>query len=289
MVFFTIEYKMELFDSHAHYDDEKFNEDREKIINKVFESGVTKLISAGYSLEGSRKAVELAEKYDFIYATAGISPNDIPGDVIDEEMLMQKDDREKEELFAKSLDLFHQQLKEIEILAKNNKVVAIGEIGLDYHWNKLNKELQKKVFIEQIELANKLNLPIVIHTREAVMDTLDILKNIKKPIKPGVFHCCPLNIELVKEAVKIGFYISCAGPVTFKNSKNAREVVELVPMDRILIETDSPYLAPEPVRGTRNDSRNVKYTAQKIAEYKNITLEELAKQTYENAVRVFGI
>ena len=280
---------MEFFDNHAHYDDEKFNEDREEIIKEIYESGVTKVISAGYSLEGSKKALELAKKYDFIYSTAGISPNDIPGDGLDEENLITKTDSEKEEIFAKSIQEFQGQLKEIENLAQDKKVVAIGEIGLDYYWNKQNKEIQKHVFIQQIELANKLNLPIVIHTRDAIMDTLEILKNIKKPIKPGVFHCCPLNVELVKEAIKLGFYISCAGPVTFKNSKNAREVVELIPLDKILIETDSPYLAPEPVRGTRNDSRNVKYTAQKIAEFKNMPLEDIAKATYENALRVFDI
>ena len=246
---------MELFDSHAHYDDDKFNEDRE----------------------------------DVIYATAGISPNDIPGEELEEEKLELKTEEEKKILFEQSFQIFSEYLKEIEELAKNKKVVAIGEIGLDYHWNKQNKELQKKVFIAQIELANKLNLPIVIHTREAVMDTLDILKNIQRPIKPGVFHCCPLNIELVKEAIKIGFYISFAGPVTFKSSKNAKEVAQLVPIDRILLETDSPYLAPEPVRGTRNDSRNIKYIAQKIAEFKNVSMESLAKEAYENTKRVFNI
>ena len=280
---------MELFDSHAHYDDDKFNEDREDVLNKIFDSGVTKLISAGYSLEASKKAVDLAKKYDFIYATAGISPNDIPGEELEEEKLELKTEEEKKILFEQSFQIFSQYLKEIEELAKNKKVVAIGEIGLDYHWNKQNKELQKKVFIAQIELANKLNLPIVIHTREAVMDTLDILKNIQRPIRPGVFHCCPLNIELVKEAIKIGFYISFAGPVTFKSSKNAKEVAQLVPIDRILLETDSPYLAPEPVRGTRNDSRNIKYIAQKIAEFKNISMESLAKEAYENTKRVFNI
>ena len=147
----------------------------------------------------------------------------------------------------------------------------------------------RKVFIKQIELANKLNLPIVIHTRDAVMDTLDILKNIQPTIRPGVFHCCPLNVELVKEGLKLGFYISFAGPVTFKNSKNAREIVQMVPMDRILIETDSPYLAPEPVRGTRNDSRNIRFIAEKIAEFKGLSVEDIAEQTYENAKRVFGI
>lgn len=257
---------MELFDSHAHYDDEKFDIDRDKIIEDVFKSGVTKLISAGYSLESSKKAIELSRKYDYIFATCGISPNDIPAD-----------------------NNIENQLLEIEQLASNNKVVAIGEIGLDYYWNKENKELQKHIFIKQIDLANKLNLPIVIHTRDAIMDTLDILKNVKKTDKPGVFHCCPLNVELVKEAVKLGFYISFAGPITFKNSKNANQVINEVPLDRMLIETDSPYLAPEPNRGTRNDSRNVKYIAQKIAECKNINIEEVAKYTYSNAMKVFDI
>ena len=135
---------------------------------------------------------------------------------------------------------------------------------------------------------NELKLPIVIHTREAVMDTIDILKN--NPVdKKGVFHCCPFNRELVKEALKLGFYISIAGPVTFKNSKNAEEIINMIPLDRILIETDSPYLAPEPVRGTRNDSRNVKYIAQKIAEFKNVSIEEIAKRTYENTKKIFEI
>lgn len=257
---------MELFDNHAHYDDKKFDEDREQIIKQVYNSGITKLITAGYSLESSKKAIELAKEYDFIYATCGISPNDIPDN--------------KEEL-----DKELENLK--DIVKNNNKIVAIGEIGLDYYWNTENKDLQKYAFAKQIELANSFELPIVIHTREAVMDTLDMLKNIVKPIKPGVFHCCPLNIELVKEALKLGFYISFAGPVTFKNSKNAYQVVKDVPLDRILIETDSPYLSPEPYRGKRNDSRNVKYIAEKIAEFKEVSVEDIAKYTYENAERVF--
>jgi TatD DNase family protein len=279
---------MELFDNHAHYNDEKFDEDRDEIINKVYKSGVTKLICAGYSLESSKRALEIANNYDFIYTIAGISPNDIPGKNQDED-LEGKTDEEREKLFTESLQIVDNQLEEIEKLALNKKVVAIGEIGLDYYWNKQNKELQKQVFIKEIELANKLNLPIVIHTRDAVMDTLDILKNIKPTIKPGIFHCCPLNIELVKEALKLGFYISFAGPVTFKNSKNAREIIEMVPLDKMLIETDSPYLAPEPVRGTRNDSRNVKYIAEKIAEFKGISVEEVALKTYGNAEKVFNI
>ena len=153
---------------------------------------------------------------------------------------------------------------------------------------KENKELQKQVFISQIKIANKLNLPIVIHTREAIYDTLEILKN-NKCNKKGIFHCCPLNIDLVREGLKLGFYISFAGPITFKNSKNADEIIKMVPLDKILIETDSPYLSPEPLRGKRNDSRNVKYMAQKIADVKGISLEEVARTTYENAKTIFQI
>lgn len=257
---------MELFDSHCHLDDEKFEEDRQVVINNIFLSGVTKLISAGYSLESSKRALELANTYSQIYTVSGISPNDIPENV--------------EKLQA--------EINEIEKLAKNEKVVGIGEIGLDYYWNKENKELQKYAFIKQIELANILNLPIIIHTREAVIDTIEILKE-HSVNKKGVFHCCPLNQELIKEALKLGFYISFAGPITFKNSKNADEVIRLVPDERMLIETDSPYLSPEPNRGKRNDSSNVRYIAEKIAKVKGYTLEEVAKITYDNACKIFEI
>ncbi len=254
---------MELFDSHAHYNDEKFNEDRDSLIKAIYNEGVTKIITAGYSLESSKRAIEIANIYDFMYATSGISPNDI--------------DKYKKE-----------DLEIIEKLAKNDKVVAIGEIGLDYYWNKENKEIQKDVFVSQIKIANKLELPIVIHTREAIYDTLEILKN-NVCNKKGVFHCCPLNKDLVREGLKLGFYISFAGPITFKNSKNAEDIIKMVPTEKILIETDSPYLSPEPLRGRRNDSRNVKYIAQKIAEVKEITVEEVAKATYQNAKNIFNI
>lgn len=259
---------MELFDSHSHLNDEKFDKDREEQIKKIRESGVSNFITAGYSVESSKKALEIAKKYDFIYTTAGVSPNDIP--------------QTEEELWK--------QLAEIEKIVEKNKekICAIGEIGLDYYWNTDNKELQKKAFIEQIKIANKYNLPIVIHTREAVMDTLQILKE-NKVTKTGVFHCCPQNRELIKEGLKLGFYISFAGPITFKNSKNAEEMINLVPNDRILIETDSPYLAPEPVRGTRNTPANVKYIAQKIADVKGLTLEEVEKITFENTKNILYI
>lgn len=259
---------MELFDSHAHYNDEKFNEDREQVISSAKADGITKLICVGYNIQSSEEAIRIANDYDFIYASCGISPNDIP---------------QTEQELWKDIEKIKEVLKEKD----KNKLVAVGEIGLDYYWNKENAELQKKAFIEQIKIANDNNLPIIIHTREAVSDTIDILKNKINVQNKGIFHCCPLNRELVKEALKLGFYISLAGPVTFKNSKNANEIIEMIPLDRILIETDSPYLSPEPLRGKRNDSRNVKYIAQKIADVKQINIEEIAKITYKNAERVF--
>lgn len=258
---------MEFFDTHSHYNDEKFIEDRDEIILKTKEDGITKFNCVGYDIESSKLSVQISNKYPFIYSICGISPNDVVKNIAD----------------------IDNQILEIEKLLKNdknNKIVAVGEIGLDYYWNKENKDIQKKTFIKQIELANKYNLPIVIHTRDAFYDTIEILKQ-NKVIKKGVFHCCPLNRELVKEALKLDFYVSFAGPVTFKNSKNSQEIVNMVPLEKILIETDSPYLAPEPKRGTRNDSRNVKYIAQKIADFKNISLEEVANRTYKNALKVF--
>lgn len=260
---------MEFFDSHAHYNDEKFNSDRNEVISSVKAEGITRLVSVGYELQSSQFAKKLSEEYDFIYHSCGISPNDIP---------------QTEEELWKSL----QEIKKIA-KQKHAKLVAIGEIGLDYYWNKENAELQKIAFIEQIKIANECNLPIIIHTREAVADTIDILKNRQRAINTGIFHCCPLNRELVKEALKLGYYISFAGPITFKNSKNADEIINMVPLEKILIETDSPYLSPEPNRGKRNDSRNVKYMAQKIADVKQMPLEEIAKITYDNANRVFKL
>lgn len=268
---------MELFDSHAHYDDEKFNEDRDEIIEKIYSSGVTKFMCAGYNLESSINGIKLADKYDYIYTTSGISPNDV-------NTTIEETKKDIVQLRKNIIDYKDRQKKENKI----DKIVGIGEIGLDYYWNAENKDVQNFAFIEQIKLANELNLPIVIHTREAVMDTLNILKQ-NLVNRKGVFHCCPFNRELVKEALKLGFYISIAGTVTFKNAKNAKEIIEMIPLNRLLIETDSPYLAPEPVRGTRNDSRNVKYIAEKIAEFKNMKAEEIAKITYENAKTIFKI
>lgn len=250
---------MEFFDSHSHYNDEKFDEDREQILEEIYKAGVTKVIVAGYDINSSKKAVDLSKKYKYIYAICGISPNDI----------------------AETENEIKQQIEQIEKIAQSTKIVGIGEIGLDYYWNKENKELQKKAFINQIKLADKMDLPIIIHTREAVMDTIQILKE-NTPKRKGVFHCCPLNIELIKEGLKLGFYISLAGPITFKKSKNADEIIQMIPLEKMLIETDSPYLAPEPNRGTRNDSRNLKYLVEKIAQVKQREPEEIARITYNN-------
>ena len=260
---------MEFFDSHAHYNDEKFNEDREQIIQETYKDGITKFVCAGYNIPSSLDALELSKKHEFIYSICGISPNDIP--------------QTEQELWK--------DIEEISKIVKQNnnkKLVAVGEIGLDYYWNKENKELQKQAFIKQIELANELDLPIVIHSRDASVDTIEIIKT--HPVhKKGIFHCCQLNQEMVRQALELGYYISFAGPITFKNAKNAEDVVKMVPMERILIETDSPYLSPEPHRGKRNDSRNVKFVAQKVAEFKGLSLEEVAQVTYENAKKIFDI
>lgn len=272
--------------------------DKKKFFKQFFHHGVTKLICAGYSLESSKKALNIAQQYENIYAIVGISPNDIPNEIDETKSNAILNETTKTILIEKTENnlvmedkekSFENQLAEIEKLAQNKKIVAIGEIGLDYYWNKENRKWQQETFIRQIELANKLHLPIVIHTREAVFDTLDILKNKIAPVKKGIFHCCPLNKDLVREGLKLGFYISFAGPVTFKNAKNAEEIVNMVPLDKLLIETDSPYLAPEPLRGTRNDSRNVKYIAEKIAKIKGISLEEVAKASFENAEKIFEI
>lgn len=258
---------MKLFDSHCHLTDEKFDEDRKELINKIQSDGVEILVTAGYSLESSKDAIKLANKYPFIYTTIGISPNDIP----------------------ESKEKINEEIEELKKLYNTNKkIVAVGEIGLDYHWNIENKELQKYAFVKQIELANELNLPIQIHTRDAVMDTIEILKKYKVNNR-GIFHCCPFNRELVKEGLKLGFYISFAGPTTFKNSKNAEEIINIVPDDKCLVETDSPYLAPEPHRGKRNDPRNVKYIIEKIAKVKGKMFEEIEKIVNMNAKKIFRI
>ena len=256
---------MEYFDTHAHYDDAQFDKDREEILNKIQKANVTKCIDVGCSIETSQKAVDLAKKYDFIYAICGIHPSEIS-------------DTEK--------NILEDINKIKKIILENDKIVAVGEIGLDYHYDGINEKMQQFAFIEQIKLANELNLPISIHTRDAIDDTIAIIRKYKIN-NQGILHCCPFNRELVKHGLENGLYIAFGGTSTFKNSKNACEIVNLVPDDRILIETDCPYLAPDPLRGTRNDSSNLKYVVQKLAEFRGKDAEYIAKITYANATNLF--
>ena len=257
---------MQYIDTHAHYYDEKFNDDRDSIIKKIRQSGVTKCFNVGCDIKTTLQTIELSKKYDFMYSICGIHPSEIA-------------------LNNKKIDEDIDKLK--NIIKSNKKIVAVGEIGLDYHYeDSPDKNLQKYAFIKQIELANSLKLPISIHTRDAIDDTIAIIKN--NIIQNfGVLHCCPFNRELVKHGLEQNLYIAFGGTVTFKNAKNAKEIVEMVPIEKILIETDSPYLSPEPFRGERNDSSKLKYIVQKIAQFKNVSEEKMAEITFENARRLF--
>lgn len=252
---------MELFDSHAHLCDKAFSNDREEVVQKCFDAGVKYIAEIGYSLDTSKAAVEFAQKYENIFAVVGAHPEECNAEI---------------------------DLSYIKDLAKNKKVVAIGEIGLDYHYDNTNKENQKKYFIEQINIANELNLPIAIHSRDADMDMLEILKHNK--INAGfIMHCFSSSVEIAKEIIKLDGYISLSGTVTFKNARNIVEVAKIIPEDRLLIETDCPYLAPVPYRGERNDSSYIIKTAEKIAEIRNKRVEEIAKTTMDNAMRIYNI
>lgn len=250
-----------IIDSHSHYNDECFNQDRSFVLEDLKNHNVEKIINVGYNLSSSENAVELANQYDFVYAAVGFHPSDAD-------------------------DCNEAVLSRLIELSKDPKVVAWGEIGLDYHYDNVVKETQKAVFIQQMEIAKELNLPVCIHTRDAMADTLEIVKKFQQE---GVFHCYSGSLEIAKELVKIGYYISFSGTVTYKNAKNLKEVAKWIPADRYLIETDCPYLSPEPVRGTRNDSRNLTYTAQHIAELRNVPVEQVISETTENTKRLFGI
>ena len=254
-----------LFDSHAHLNDERFDEDREELISSLNEKGVDLVVNPGACMKTSAESVELANKYDFIYAAVGVHPHDVK-------------------------DLTEADIQELKRMAtENEKVVAIGEIGLDYYYDAEYKELQKKWFKRQIELANELKLPIIIHDRDAHGDTFEIIKSTKSPEIGCVLHCYSGNVELAREYVKMGCYISISGTVTFKNNKKTKEVVREIPLDRLLIETDSPYMAPTPHRGKRNDPSLVQFVADTIAVEKGVSYETVCKATKENAKRFFGI
>ncbi|MGL5754336.1 MAG: TatD family hydrolase [Paraclostridium sp.] len=254
-----------LFDSHAHLNDERFDEDREELINSLKAKGVDLVVNPGACIETSKSSVELANKHDFIYAAVGVHPHDV-GE-------MTEDDIET--------------LKKLAI--ENDKVKAIGEIGLDYYYDNSPREIQKQWFKRQIELANELKLPIIIHDRDAHGDTFEIIKNTKNPEIGCVLHCYSGNVELAREYVKMGCYISIPGTVTFKNNKKTREVAKEIPLEYLLIETDSPYMAPEPHRGKRNDPSLVQFVADKIAQEKGISYEQVCEATKENAKKFFNI
>ncbi len=253
-----------LFDSHAHYDDDKFNQDKQDVIEKVRQSGVAYIVNAASNIPSSIDSIALAQEYEFIYAAVGVHPQDVEG-MNDNVISMLAD------------------------FAQSPKVVAIGEIGLDYHYDDVPKPIQKHWFARQISLARELKLPVIIHDRESHEDILKIVKNEKASEVGGVFHCFSGSVEMAREVLDNNFYISVGGVVTFKNAKKIVDVIRIVPSDRLLIETDSPYLAPEPFRGTRNDSSYIRYTAMKIAEIREDSFENIARVTCENAKRLFGI
>ena len=250
-----------IFDSHAHYTDKAFNDDRENMLGSLKESGICGVINCGADLESSENSMVLSREYDYIYFACGIHPEEVDG------------------LPDNYIDILRQ-------MAKDEKCVAIGEIGLDYYWRQDNKDLQKKVFEEQILLARELDLPIIVHDREAHEDTLNILKKHKPK---GVLHCFSGSVETAKEVLKLGMYIGLGGAVTFKNAKKPVEVAEMLPLDRLLLETDCPYMAPVPMRGKRNNSAYIQYVAEKIGEIKGLNPQEITDEATKNTKKLIGI
>lgn len=252
-----------IFDTHAHYDDTQFDSDREELLTSMPELGVTTIVNVSSTLKSCEKCVELARKYPYVYAAVGIHPDEV-GSL-------------NEETFAW-----------MERLLDNEKVVAVGEIGLDYYWDNESHAVQKKWFVRQLELARRHHLPIIIHSREAAADTMEIMKAHAQGLD-GVIHCYSYSKEQAEEYIKMGFYIGIGGVLTFKNAKKLKEVAEVVPLEQIVLETDCPYLAPEPFRGKRNQSSYIRYVAEKLAEIKGITAEEVITVTEENAKKMYRL
>lgn len=250
-----------IFDTHSHYDDEKFNPDREMLLSTLQSQGVSDVVSCGCDIETTQFNFDLAQAYDFMYFAAGFHPECLEG----------------------------ASLKDLELIkkfAQNKKCVAIGEIGLDYHWMSSTKEVQKEFFTAQIELAADLDLPVIVHDREAHGDTLDILKTTKPK---GVVHCFSGSKEMAREIIKLGMYIGLNGVVTFNNARKSLEVVRDIPLDRLVLETDCPYLAPVPHRGKRNDSSLIPFIAEKIATLLEMDVQELLNITNENAKKLYNL
>lgn len=251
-----------IFESHAHYDDEAFNEDRDELLKSMPGNGIGYIINVGSSLKTTETTVELTEKYPYIYGAAGVHPN------------------ETGELNEDNFSWLRQQ-------CGKEKIVAVGEIGLDYYWDEPDRETQKKWFERQLDLAREVSKPVIIHSRDAAKDTYDIMRAKKAEEIGGVVHCYSYSPEMALDYVKIGFYIGIGGVVTFKNGKKMKEVVEVLPIERILLETDSPYLSPEPNRGKRNSSLNIPYIAKQIADIKDLSYEEVVDITCKNAKELF--
>lgn len=252
-----------IFDTHAHYDDKQFDIDRDELLNSLEAEGVGIVVNASASYQSCERVVKMAQEYPFMYAMVGVHPDEV-GDL-------------NEEAFAKMKELY-----------KEPKVVAVGEIGLDYYWDNEPREKQKEWFIRQLEAARELNLPVNIHSRDAAEDTFNIMKEYAKGLK-GIIHCFSGSKELAVEYVKLGFAIGIGGVVTFKNGKKLKQVVEAIPLTSIVLETDCPYLAPDPFRGKRNNSSYIRYVAEEIARLKDVTYEEVLAQTEKNARDIYGI
>ena len=253
-----------IFDTHAHYDDEAFDEDRDEVLTSLRKRGVGTVVNVGASMEGSRRSVSLSEEYEFVYSAVGVHPDEV-GELREEDMEWMREQLQKP------------------------KVVAVGEIGLDYYWDKEGHDLQKKWFLRQLKLAKELKKPVIIHSREAAADTMELLKANYHGEMPMVMHCYSYPPEMAREYRKMGLYLGIGGVLTFKNAKKLKETVLESPMEYLLLETDCPYLAPVPNRGKRNDSGMLKYVVQELAALKEITPEEVIRITEENARRFYGI
>ena len=249
-----------IFDSHAHYDDKWFDENRDELLSSMNENGVCNIVNASVNFQSTEYALKLAEKYPFIYTTVGFHPENLE-------------------------DLTDNYIEKMAKYLENPRVVAIGEIGLDYHWD-IPKDKQKVVFEEQLKLAIDTNTPVVVHDREAHGDTMEFLRKYKPK---GLMHCFSGSVELMREVVKLGMSISLGGVVTFKNARHSVEVAKEVPLDRLLLETDAPYMAPVPFRGKQCNSTMIAYVAEKIAELRNMTPQEILDITKENALRLYEI
>ncbi|MGM7724488.1 TatD family hydrolase [Metabacillus sp. Hm71] len=253
-----------LFDTHAHLNAVQYEEDIVEVIQRAKAENVTHIVVVGFDKETITKAMELTNQYDMIYAAVGWHPVD-------------------------AIDMTDEDLAWIKELTSHPKVVAIGEMGLDYYWDKSPKDVQKEVFRKQIQLAKEVQLPIIIHNRDATEDVVKILNEEKASEVGGIMHCFTGSLEVAKQCMDMNFYLSFGGPVTFKNAKKPKEVVKEIPMERLLIETDCPYLTPHPFRGKRNEPSYVKYVAEQIAELRGISIEEVATKTSDNAKKLFGI